>query len=129
MKKKFRRHFRIYFRNNHPAYIVNEEGKLYLFHRVTHSETSGGKRNWKKKNPLTKGGNKFTYIVKREERDNKKRFSIFELETKPGVDITYPEIKNAGRSQKPITSNQDVNNSCPSTNIKANRKNKGKKNK
>ena len=40
----FRRHFRIYFKNNHPAYIVDEEGNTLLFHRVTHSKTSGGKK-------------------------------------------------------------------------------------
>lgn len=126
MKKKIRRHFRIYFRNNHPAYIVDEEGKLFLFHRVTHSKTSGGKKNWKKKNPLKVGKGEYSYIVKREEKDNKKRFSPFELETKPGIDINYPKIKNAGRSQKLITSNQNVNNNCPSTNIKTNTTNKGK---
>ena len=45
-QKIFKRHFRIYFKNNHPAYIVDEEGNLYVFHRVTHSKTSGGKKNW-----------------------------------------------------------------------------------
>ena len=48
-KNTFERHFRIYFRNGHPAYIVDEEGNKYVFHRVTHSKTSGGKKNWKKK--------------------------------------------------------------------------------
>ena len=47
MKPKFKRHFRIYLVNNHPAYIVDEEGKEYVFHRVSESKTSGGKKNWK----------------------------------------------------------------------------------
>ena len=95
----FKRHFRIYFRNGHPAYIVDEEGNKYVFHRVTHSMTSGGKKNWKKKNPLINGGNRAMYIVKKEERDKKTRFSPFILETKSGVDISYEEIKKAGRTQ------------------------------
>ena len=75
MKKNFKRHFRIYLVNNHPAYIVDEEGNKYVFHRVTSSKTSGGKKNWKiypnpdkrKKEPM--------YIVKREEKDLRNRFS------------------------------------------------------
>ena len=57
-KNTFERHFRIYFRNGHPAYIVDEEGNKYIFHRVTHSKTSGGKKNWKNPkinhNPIAK---------------------------------------------------------------------------
>lgn len=91
--KRFRRHFRIYFRNNHPAYIVDEEGNIFVFHRVTHSKTSGGKKNWKMNvNPI-KGDNKAMNIVKKEERDNKARFSLFEIELKDGVDVSYPDIK------------------------------------
>ena len=91
--KNFRRHFRIYFRNNHPAYIVDEEGNLFIFHRVTHSKTSGGRKNWeKKKNPI-KGDNKPMRIVKKQEKDSKARFSCFEIELKDGVDVSYPEIK------------------------------------
>ena len=91
--KTFKRHFRIYFRNGHPAYIVDEEGNMYVFHRVTHSATSGGKKNWKKKNPLKNGGNRPMYIVKKEERDKKTRFSPFQLEISKGIDISYPDIK------------------------------------
>lgn len=91
--KRFKRHFRIYFRNNHPAYIVDEEGNLFVFHRVTHSKTSGGKNNWKKvPNPI-KGDNKPLNIVKKEEKDAKARFSLFEIELKDGVDVSYPDIK------------------------------------
>ena len=90
---KFRRHFRVYFKNNHPAYIVDEEGNLYVFHRVTHSKTSGGKTNWEKPNNPIKGETKPMRIVKRQEKDAKARFSYFEIDLKKGVDISYPEIK------------------------------------
>ena len=98
-KKTFVRHFRIYFKNNHPAYIVDEEGNKYVFHRVTHSKTSGGKKNWKKENPLVDGNTKSMFIVKQEQKDEKKRFSTFQLETKCGVDISYPDIKKTGSTQ------------------------------
>ena len=91
--KPFKRHFRIYFRNNHPAYIVDEEGNIFVFHRVTHSKTSGGRKNWKIKNNPIKGDNKPMHIVKKEERDEKARFSLFEIELKNGVDVSYPNIK------------------------------------
>lgn len=91
--KSFKRHFRIYFKNNHPAYIVDEEGNMFVFHRVTHSKTSGGKKNWKKKRNPIKGDSKPLNIVKKEERDRKGRFSLFEIELKNGVDISYPDIK------------------------------------
>lgn len=126
-EKQFIRHFRIYFRSGHPAYIVDEDGNLYVFHRVTHSKTSGGKKNWKKDNPLVFGGNEPTYIVKKEEKDKKKRFSPFVLQTKQGVDISYPEIKKAGRSQTEDGNAVVVNNNCPSTNIKSNHKTNDKK--
>ena len=91
--KKFKRHFRIYLRNNHPAYIVDEEGNMFVFHRVTHSKTSGGKKNWEKRRNPIKGNNTPMNIVKKEERDQKKRFSLFEIELKNGVDVSYPDIK------------------------------------
>ena len=122
----FKRHFRIYFKNNHPAYIVDEEGNTYLFHRVTHSKTSGGKKNWKKKNPLVNGGGKSMYIVKQEQKDFKKLFSVFELDVRDNVDISYPDIKKAGRSQTNHDSVKVVNNNCPGTIIKARKKKKHK---
>ena len=118
--KSFERHFRIYFRNGHPAYIIDEEGNKYVFHRVTHSVTSGGRKNWKKKNPLVRGGVRPMYIVKKEEKDNKGRFSLFRLETIDGEDISYPEIKKAGGSQ----AHSVVNNVSTSVNIKSNKKGK-----
>ena len=102
--KTFRRHFRIYFKNGHPAYIVDEDGNKYVFHRMTHSKTSGHRNNIKIKNPLVKSGGQTTYIVKREERDNKGRFSLFELEIKPGIDVDNLLTKKAGGSQ-PIGTN------------------------
>ena len=52
---------------------------------MTHSKTSGHRNNIRIDNPLINGGDKVTYIVKREEKDNKGRFSLFELETKPNL--------------------------------------------
>lgn len=92
-EKKFKRHFRVYFVNNHPAYIVGEDGTEYYFHRVTHSKTSGGKKNWEKRDPLTPNPKRKMYIVKQEQKDKKNRFSRFELDT--FVDISYPDIKKA----------------------------------
>ena len=140
MKKIFRKHFRIYFRNGHPAYIVDEDWNTYVFHRVTHSKTSGGRNNVKIDNPLIKGGDQATYIVKRQEKDKKGRFSLFELELKPGVDANNLLIKKAGGSQpigaNNITTSIDDGKSktltrkshTPSTSIKAKCKKKGKKN-
>lgn len=91
--KPFIRHFRIYFKNGHPAYIVDEEGNKYVFHRVTHSKTSGGKKNWEKKYNPIKGDNRPMRIVKKQEKDSKARFSCFEIDLKDGSDISYPEIK------------------------------------
>ena len=73
-EKRFRRHFRIYFVNGHPAYIVDEKGDEYIFHRTTHSKTSGGRKNWKKDNPLNDGDNRKMFIIKKEQHDKKGRF-------------------------------------------------------
>ena len=97
MKTKFKRHFRIYLVNNHPAYIVDEEGNRYVFHRMTKSKTSGGKKNWKL-NPNPIDGCYFTcYMIKAEQRESKGRFSKMPLKTKKGVDIKYPWIKNLNK--------------------------------
>ena len=72
---------------------------MYVFHKVTHSKTSGGKKNWPiYPNPL-KGNSKTMYIVKQEKRDQKGRFSLFEIELKNGVGVSYPFIKKTGRTQ------------------------------
>ena len=86
-EKAFKKHFRIYFRNGHPAFIVDEEGNMYKFHRLAHSKTSGRRNNIQIDNPLIKGGEQKSYIVKKEEKDNKGRFSLFELDVKPGTDL------------------------------------------
>lgn len=113
-RKQFKRHFRIYFRNGHPAYIVDEDGNEYLFHRLTHSKTSGGRKNIEIENPLLRGGDKTTYIVKREEKDKKGRFSLFELELKKGINPNNLRIKKAGGSQTIV-----ANNLTTSKNIKS----------
>lgn len=93
MNPKFKRHFRVYLVNNHPAYIVDEEGNEYVFHRVTESKTSGGKKNWKLENNPIKNCYFTCYIVKREQKARKGRFSKQTLETKSNIDIQYPWIK------------------------------------
>ena len=126
-KKHFRRHFRIYFKNNHPAYIVDEEGNLFVFHRVTHSKTSGGKKNWEIQNNPLKRGNRPMYIVKQEKRDLKGRFSMFEIELKDGADVSYPEIKKVGRTQTHPSDDRATitsDNNIKAKNVKANKKNK-----
>lgn len=139
-KKKFVKHFRIYFKNGHPAYIVDEDGNKFVFHRMTHSKTSGHRNNIRIDNLLIKGGDKATYIVKREEKDNKGRFSLFELETKPNVDIDNLLIKKAGGSQPIGTNNLTTSvddgksktlthmSHSSSNSIKSKQKRKGKKN-
>ena len=98
MSQNFKRHFRIYLVNNHPAYIVDEEGNKYIFHRVTESKSSGGRHNWKIKsgNPI-EGYKCDCYIIKREEKDKKSRFSKFKMTTKKRVNISYPWIKRANK--------------------------------
>ena len=32
-------------------------------------------------------------IVKRQEKDKKSRFSLFEIDLKDGLDVSYPEIR------------------------------------
>lgn len=66
--KKFKRHFRIYFINNHPAYIVDEEGNEFVFHRTTHSKTSGGKKTWEVVNPLKQYDSRNMHIVKKNKK-------------------------------------------------------------
>ena len=123
--KLFRRHFRIYFKNNHPAYIVDEEGNMYVFHRVTHSKTSGKRKNWKINNNPIYGHKESMYIVKQEQRDSKNRFSMFEIQLKNGIDVSYPEIKKAGSLQtNGRTRYESSTNIKSKPNNKSNKKNK-----
>ena len=128
-KKIFRRHFRIYFKNNHPAYIIDEEGNMYVFHRMTHSKTSGGRTNIPFDNPLLKCGDGKIYIVKKEQRDRKTKFSAFELELKPNVDISFPEIKKVGELSDTGNHHTKCRSRYESSSIIKSRKHKkGKKN-
>ena len=45
--KKFKRHFRIYLRNKHPAYITDEANNNFIFHKVSHSKRISGKNTFK----------------------------------------------------------------------------------
>ena len=87
MKKGCKRHFRIYLVNNHPAYIVDEAGNKYYFHRITSSKKSGGRNNFKiTPNPLYSGKDEM-YIVKRIEKDKVNRFSKFKLDVRKGFSV------------------------------------------
>lgn len=91
----FKRHFRIYLVNNHPAYIVGEDKDEYIFHRVTSSKSSGGRNNFVIiPNPLY-SGRKVMYIVKRKQKDKKNRFSKFILKMVPGnkADFSFIDKK------------------------------------
>lgn len=66
------------------------------------SHIQKGKKNWAKVNPLANDF-KTMYIVRKEQRDKKTKFSVFEIELKKGIDISYPEIKKVGTNVQPIT--------------------------
>ena len=67
------------------------------------------------------------YIVRQEQRDIKGRFSLFEIELKDGVDVSYPSIRKVGRTQ--IQSNVDRATITSDIQIKTNNSKKGNKNK
>lgn len=97
--KRFIRHFRIYFKNNHPAYIVDENGDKYVFHRTSHNKFISGKNTWEvKPNPL-ENSNKPMHIAKRKQKDKKSRFSPFKLKLRIGIDANNLIIKKAGSTQ------------------------------
>ena len=70
----FEKHFRVYFKSNHPAYIVGEDGDFYYFHRVTSSPKSGHHTNIKIYPNPDPRKNTPMYIVKTKQKDKKKRF-------------------------------------------------------
>ena len=75
MNPNFKRHFRIYLVSKHPAYIIDEDGDYYYFHRVTSSPKSGHHSNWKiEPNPDTTRKNPM-YIIHQEQKDLKIKFS------------------------------------------------------
>ena len=49
---------------------------------------------------MKRGGSKKIHIVKKEEKDLKGRFSLFEIELKNGVNVTYPEIELTKKIKK-----------------------------
>ena len=68
-KKRFKRHFRIYLVNNHPAYIVDENGDYYVFHRSSHKNKISSKATFEiKKNPIV-GDLIPMYIAKRRQTE------------------------------------------------------------
>lgn len=77
MKKKqgFKKHFRKYFKSNHPALIVGEEKEDYKFRRVTSSALSGHHKNEKVFPNPDKSRKTPMFIVKQEQKDKKNRFS------------------------------------------------------
>ena len=64
------------------------------------------------------------YIVKQEKRDFKKRFSLFEIENKKGMDISFPEIKKAGRTQNHHNDERATISSDTTIKTKKNKKSK-----
>ena len=89
-QRPFEKHFRIYLVSGHPAYIIDEEGESYYFHRVTSSPKSGHHKNWEiNPNPDTKRKTPM-YIVKMEQKDKKKRFG---KKLKFKVDLVFIERK------------------------------------
>ncbi len=92
MKKKFKRHFRIYLVNNHPAYIVDESGDEYVFHRTSHKNKISNKSTFEiRENPII-GDFKPMYIAKRRQTEKKGRFSRVKLPIKRDVNINYEFI-------------------------------------
>lgn len=89
-KKHFEKHFRIYLVSGHPAYIVDEEGNFYYFHRVTSSAKSGHHKNIKvDPNPDTRRETPM-YIVKAKQKDKKNRFG---KKLKYNIEIEFIETK------------------------------------
>ena len=70
----FQKHFRLYFKSNHPVYIVGEEEEYYYFHRITSSPKSGHHSNIKIDPNPDPRKNTPMYIVKAKQKDKKSRF-------------------------------------------------------
>ena len=75
MNPKFKRHFRIYYKSGHPAYIVGETKDSFYFHRVTSSQKNGHHSNWKITPNPDKRRKTPMYIVHQEQKDLKEYFS------------------------------------------------------
>lgn len=112
MKKGFKRHFRIYLVNNHPAYIVDENGDYYVFHRSSHKSKISNKATFEiKMNPIV-GDLRPMYIAKRKQIERKGRFSKNKLPIKNGININYEfidtELLNKKTPSKQIYKNRST---------------------
>lgn len=112
MKEGFKRHFRIYLVNNHPAYIVDENGDYYVFHRSSHKNKISNKATFEiKKNPIV-GDLRPMYIAKRRQTERKGRFSKNKFPIKKGVNINYEfidtELLNKKTPSKQIYKNRST---------------------
>ena len=76
MNPKFHKHFRIYYKSGHPAYIVGETKDSFYFHRVTSSPKSGHHSNWKIYQNPDKRRKTPMFIVHQESKDLKIYFSM-----------------------------------------------------
>lgn len=75
MNPNFKKHFRIYYKSQHPAYIVGETNDSFYFHRVTSSPKSGHHTNWKIVPNPDKRRKTPMYIVHQQSIDLKTYFS------------------------------------------------------
>ena len=91
MCPEFKKHFRIYFKSNHPAYIVGEKGQYFIFHRVTSCPKSGHHNNWKIFPNPNKRKSTPMYIVKTKQHDKKNRFS---KKLKYNITLNFYKIKS-----------------------------------
>lgn len=90
MEQNFKRHFRIYLKSGHPAYIVDEEGNKFLFHRVTKSPKSGHHTNWEINPNPDKTKKKPMYIVHNQEEDYK---YLFTAELPYNIQLDFIKVK------------------------------------
>ena len=69
------------------------------------------------------------YIVEKEQKDKKNKFSAFELELKPNTDVSFQEIKKVGTGKVSDAGNHHTLSRSryeSSTDIKSNNKKKSK---
>ena len=123
MKKNFKRHLRIYLKNNHPAYIVDENADDYVFHRTSHNKRISGKKTFEIKNNPIRNNYLPMFIAKNKQIDKKNKFSILELKIKKGIDISYPFIDSELNKKTPAgQTNKGHPTTARSKTIKSNKK-------
>ena len=88
MKKGFKRHFRIYLVNNHPAYIVDENGDYYVFHRSSHKNKISNKATFEIKKNLIVGDLRPMYIAKRRQTEKKGDFQKINYQLRMALILT-----------------------------------------